>query len=130
MTPADPIDLTGVLGPSPGYAYVARATGTLVYTAGAVPVDRDGNLVGAEDVVRQTGAALANLQVALEAAGSTPDDVVKTTLYVVGDQASLLTVWDVFAKSDYVRAPSTLVGVTQLGYRGQLVEIEAVAVVA
>jgi hypothetical protein len=38
-------------------------------------------------------------------------------------------VWDVVQRSPIASAPSTLVGVATLGYRDQLVEIEAIAVV-
>ena len=54
----------------------------------------------------------------------------KTTVYVVAEQrAELARVWDVVRASDFAGAPSTLLGVRLLGYTGQLVEIEAVAVV-
>jgi enamine deaminase RidA (YjgF/YER057c/UK114 family) len=123
------LDLTDELGASPGYAYAARATGTHVYTAGAVPVDGNGELIGPGDLERQTRAVIANLKTVLERAGVDAADLVKTTIYVVGEQADLPRAWKVFAATDLVSAPSTLLGVTHLGYKGQLVEIEAVAVV-
>jgi enamine deaminase RidA (YjgF/YER057c/UK114 family) len=124
------IDLSDELGPSPGYSYVAKARGTIVFTAGAVPVDPEGNLTAPGDLEGQTRAVIANLQVALDRAGAGPDDVAKTTIYVVGtEQRDLPKVWQVFVESPFVSAPSTLVGVAHLGYSGQLVEIEAVAVI-
>jgi enamine deaminase RidA (YjgF/YER057c/UK114 family) len=124
------IDLTDVLGPSPGYAYAAIATkGTHVYTAGAVPIDADGNLIGRGDLEAQTRAVIANLRQALDRTGVSAEEVVKTTIYVAGrDQADLPRAWGVFATTPFAAAPSTLVGVTHLGYEGQLVEIEAIAV--
>jgi enamine deaminase RidA (YjgF/YER057c/UK114 family) len=54
---------------------------------------------------------------------------VKTTIYVVGEErADLVRAWDVIAER-LGRAPSTLLGVSLLGYPDQLVEIEAVAAV-
>jgi len=58
--------------------------------------------------------------------------VLKTTVFVASTQrADLVAAWEVveaaFGDHD---APSTLLGVTVLGYPGQLVEIEAVAVAA
>ncbi|HWL65651.1 MAG TPA: RidA family protein [Actinomycetota bacterium] len=125
------IDATDVLGPSPGYAYAAAATeGVTVYTAGAVPVDPNGKLLGPDDLKAQTQACIANLRTVLERAGAAPDMVVKTTIFVVGaKQSDLPEVWSEFARTPWAAAPSTLVGVTYLGYSGQLVEIEAVAVV-
>ena len=42
---------------------------------------------------------------------------------------SLGVMWDVIGNSDFAGAPSPLLGVALLGYPGQLVEVEAVAVV-
>jgi enamine deaminase RidA (YjgF/YER057c/UK114 family) len=72
---------------------------------------------------------MVNLLVALRDAGADLDDVLKTTVYVATQrQEDLLAAWEVvsrhFGKHD---APSTLVGVSVLGYRDQLVEVEAVA---
>jgi enamine deaminase RidA (YjgF/YER057c/UK114 family) len=117
------------LFPPPDYAHAAVAHGGLVHTAGAVPLDAEGNLVGPGDFEAQTRQTLANLCAALAAAGARPEQVVKTTVYVVAEQpADLARVWDVVRASELAGAPSTLLGVRLLGYAGQLVEIEAVAV--
>ncbi len=123
-------DVPGLAEP-PGYRHYAIARGSrLIFTAGAVPLDAAGQLVGAGDHEAQTEQVLANLLATLEAAGAQPDDVVKTAVFVVGDGGeSKVAVWDVVQRSSLASAPSTLVGVAGLGYTGQLVEIEAVAVV-
>ena len=55
--------------------------------------------------------------------------MVKTTVYVAGaSHETQVDVWQVVRASSIGAAPSTLVGVPILGYRGQLVEIEAIAV--
>ena len=125
------LDLSSELGPSPGYAYVARARpGAFVFSAGAVPLDRNGDLVGEGDLEAQVRAVVDNLDRALATAGAASDAVVKTTFYVVAsERADLGRAWRVFARSPLSSAPSTLVGVTHLGYEGQLAEIEAIAVV-
>jgi enamine deaminase RidA (YjgF/YER057c/UK114 family) len=103
--------------------------GSLVHTAGAVPLDADGNLVGEGDVEAQARRVLANLEAQLAAAGASPADVVKTVVYVVGERREdLHAVWEVVRASPFDGAASTLLGVSFLGYTGQLVEIEAVAV--
>jgi enamine deaminase RidA (YjgF/YER057c/UK114 family) len=115
------------------YAYASIApAGSLIFTAGACPLDDNGQVVGAGDVRAQASLAVANLGVALAEAGATFADVLKTTVYVAsGQQADLVAAWEVVAAAfgDH-DAPSTLLGVTVLGYRDQLVEIEAVAVAA
>ncbi len=120
------------LAEPPGYAHVAVAAGsTLVFTAGAVPLDEHGELVGPDDPEMQTDQVVANLLWQLEAGGAGPDDVVKTTVYVSGGSHELqVRVWEAVQRSPLASAPSTLIGVALLGYRGQLVEIEAVAVIA
>ena len=119
------------LASPPGYSHVAIARGTAaVFTAGAVPLDAEGALVGRDDPVAQTEQVIANLLAALEEGGSGPGEVAKTTVYVAGaSHETQAAVWDVVRASPIGRAPSTLVGVALLGYRGQLVEIEAIAVV-
>jgi len=106
--------------------------GSLVFTAGACPIDTDGVVTAPGDYVRQAEHAIANLIVALAAAGASLRDVLKTTVYVASaDQRDLYTVWQVVASAFGEHdAPSTLLGVTVLGYSGQLVEIEAVALAA
>jgi hypothetical protein len=48
---------------------------------------------------------------------------------VSGDSAELSAAWDVVREAFGAHdAPSTPVGVTTLGYAGQLVEVEAIAV--
>jgi len=114
------------------YAYAAIARpGDLVFTAGACPLDTGGLVVAPGDVGLQARQAVANLAEALRAAGSGLSDVLKTTIYVASaDRSDLVAAWEVissaFGEHD---APSTLLGVATLGYAGQLVEIEAVAVV-
>jgi enamine deaminase RidA (YjgF/YER057c/UK114 family) len=115
-----PYAWAAVLGPGSG----------LVLTAGACPIDRDGVTVAVGDVARQAAQVVANLRTALRAAGTDLDGVVKTTVYVATTSATdLRTAWDVvraaFGPHD---PPSTLLGVTVLGYPDQLVEVEAVAV--
>ena len=119
------------LATSVPYAYSAVAAGgfRFVFTAGACPLDETGAIVGFGDVQTQAEQVMSNLSVALEASGARLEDVVKTTVYVAShDRADLVAAWDVvrrhFGRHD---APSTLVGVTMLGYEGQLVEVEAVA---
>jgi enamine deaminase RidA (YjgF/YER057c/UK114 family) len=73
---------------------------------------------------------MGNLVTTLNAAGAGLNDVVKTTVYVASSRRQdLVIAWDVvraaFGDHD---APSTLLGVTVLGYNHQLVEVEAIAV--
>jgi enamine deaminase RidA (YjgF/YER057c/UK114 family) len=116
------------LYPGVPYSYTASAGGT-VFTAGACPLDAEGNVIGRGDVAEQTRVTLENLFAALSEAGCGIEDVVKTTVYVAtSDHAELLAAWEIVEEafgSD--GPPSTLLGVTLLGYSDQLVEVEAIA---
>lgn len=118
------------LAPTPGYPHAAAAAGDrLVLTAGAVPLDARGDLVGPGDRVAQTRQVLDNLGQALEAVGAGWEDVLKTTVYVVAeDRKDLADVRGVVQASPFATAASTLLVVSLLAYEGQLVDIEAVAV--
>ena len=122
---------SGSLYPGVPYAYASVAPpGALIFTAGACPLDDQGQVAGVGDVRAQARLAVANLTTALAESGATLADVLKTTVFVASaDRADLVAAWDVvspaFGDHD---APSTLLGVTVLGYPDQLVEIEGVAV--
>ena len=115
------------------YAYAAVTNAQqAIYTAGACPLDPDGHMVAVGDYVGQAQQVMANLVTTLREAGADLADVVKSTVYVASSQREDLgAVWDVvhstFGDHD---APSTLLGVSVLGWPNQLVEVEAIAVVA
>jgi len=67
--------------PVAAYSHGIEA-GNLVFVAGQVATDKEGNTVGAGDVVAQTRQVIANVKAVLEAAGCTLQDVVSTTVYV------------------------------------------------
>ena len=121
------------LFPDVPYAYAAQAHHSdLIFTAGACPLDEHGQVTAPNDIAGQMRQALENLRIALEESGVTIRDVVKTTVYVASsDRGDLIAAWNevaaAFADHD---VPSTLLGVTVLGYPGQLVEIEAIAAVS
>jgi len=121
------------LFPGAPYAYAATVAETgLIFTAGACPLDDQGRVVAPGDTARQMRRALDNLRVALEECGAALGDVLKTTVWVAtGRREDLVIAWnevaDAFGDHD---PPSTLLGVTVLGYPDQLVEIEATAFVA
>ena len=119
------------LAPSAPYAYAAvTEPGRMTFTAGACPLDADGTTVALGDVAGQTRQVMANLVAALDGAGAGLTDVLKTTVYVATTQRSdLVAAWDVVREAMGGHdAPSTLVGVTVLGYPDQLVEVEAIAI--
>jgi len=114
------------------YAATAPAEARLVFLAGACPLDKDGSVVGTGDYAAQAAKAIENMRTALAADGAGIEDVISTRVLVAStERADLVTAWQVVRDSfgDH-DVPSTLFGVTVLGYPGQLVEIEAVAALA
>jgi enamine deaminase RidA (YjgF/YER057c/UK114 family) len=108
------------------YEYSRTAEG-LVFAAGACPLDEEGNVVAPGDHEAQAARCVENLLAALAEAGTGAESLLKTTVYVVAtERADLVRAWNVVA-ARLGRAPSTLVGVSFLGYPDQIVEIEAVA---
>ena len=114
------------------YAYAAITPGnSMIFTAGACPLDDDGRVVAPGDVAAQTRQAVDNLRITLQDCGAELPDVVKTTVYVASSQREVLAAaWNEVSRGfGNHRPPSTLLGVAVLGYPDQLVEIEAIAVV-
>ncbi|PVE91666.1 RidA family protein [Microbacterium sp. TPD7012] len=113
------------------YAATAPAGSRFIFLAGSCPLNEDGTTAAPGDYAAQAAKCVQTLNEALKAAGAGLTDVISTRVLVASsDQADLVDAWDVvhaaFGEHD---VPSTLLGVTVLGYRDQLVEIEAVAVV-
>ncbi|MEV7782183.1 RidA family protein [Kitasatospora sp. NPDC088351] len=114
------------------YAYGAAVDAPVrsLWLAGACPLDTEGRTVALGDYEGQAHQAMRNLRAVLEGEGAALTDLVRTTVYVASsDQADLVKVWNVYR--GYLGGhdvPSTLLGVTVLGYDNQLVEVEAVAV--
>jgi enamine deaminase RidA (YjgF/YER057c/UK114 family) len=120
------------LHPTPGYHHLTIApAGGAVYLAGQCPLDPSGDLAGPGDLLAQVDQVVANIGTALAAAGATPADVVRTVIYVATtDRADLAAVWTRLNESPIAAAftsASTLLGVTVLGFPGQLVEVDITA---
>ncbi|MDH6708132.1 enamine deaminase RidA (YjgF/YER057c/UK114 family) [Kitasatospora sp. MAA19] len=112
------------------YAAVVDAPARSLWLAGACPLDAEGRTVAVGDYEGQAHQVMRNLITTLEDAGAGLTDIARTTVYVASaDRADLVAVWNVYR--EYMGehdAPSTLLGVSVLGYDDQLVEVEAVAV--
>ena len=118
------------LAPPAGYSHVVEApAGLLLYISGQVPLDRNGELVGAGEIAAQTRQVFENLTAALAAAGGSWSDVVKLGYFLV-DVAHLHTVRAI--RDEYVDAErppaSTLVEVSRLFRDDVLIEVEAIAI--
>jgi enamine deaminase RidA (YjgF/YER057c/UK114 family) len=111
------------------YSHVVVAEGKrTIFISGQLARDRHGNAVGKGDMRAQLRQVGENIKAALEAAGATLDDLVKTTTYVTDIEEYFKHV-DV--RMEYFRAlpTSTTVEVRRLAHTDFLVEVEAIAMV-
>ncbi len=121
------------LCPTYGWTHVATVTGgKTVYISGQVGINERGEVVGKGDLKLQTEQAFRNIEFALAAVGTTFQNVVKTSLFVVGLRPEHVPILRE-VRSRFVSADtppvSTLVGVSALVGPDWLIEIEAVAVI-
>ena len=124
-----PIRAKGLSEPISHYTdAVVAGPGRTIYVSGQGSIDESGKLVGRGDVVAQTRKTLDNMQLALAAAGSTLQDVVKVTVYLgnVDDRQKVNEVRKEYFKD--TRPASTLIEISRFAIDGMLIEIEAVAV--
>lgn len=111
-----------------GYSRALRA-GRFVYVSGTTATDGSGGIVGAGDPYAQAVQALNNIRVALEAAGASIRDVVRTRVYVTD-----IDNWESVGEAHRevfgeVRPAATMVEVQRLISPEVLVEIEAEAII-
>lgn len=110
------------------FSQVAIGTGTIVCIAGLIANDEDGNIVG-DDLVTQVKFCMRKLEIALEAAGATWDDVVRRTIYT-SRMHEARTIAPAIAEvtGPIAHPPQTIIGVT-FARPEVLVEIECTAVI-
>lgn len=115
------------------YPYAGRVSSDmdLIFLAGACPLNKDGEVSDTDDYEKQARTCVENLKEALKGCGASLKDLVYTRILVASqNRLDLVSVWrTVREELGEVNVPSTLSGVTVLGYENQLVEIEAVAAV-
>jgi enamine deaminase RidA (YjgF/YER057c/UK114 family) len=111
------------------YSYGFRVSdGIPLFLAGIVSTDRENRVVGKGDMRAQLTQILENIEILLEEAGGTLDDVVKITIYTVAVEDYLRTTRGLMKKYFKENPPaSTLVEVKRLANPDFLIEIESIA---
>lgn len=115
---------------------ISIATGTrMVFVAGQVALDADGNRVGDGDTAAQVEQCYVNVAAALSEAGATFDDVAKLTVYATDLSAEGMQQFGEGLGRACARlgiaqpmAPLTGIGVSALAEPEFRVEIEAIAI--
>jgi enamine deaminase RidA (YjgF/YER057c/UK114 family) len=125
------------------YSHATKVTAKqLIFIAGQVPIDNEGNVVGLDgkdrlgnhqtiDVAAQVRQTMLNVKAALEAAGATFNDLVRVDTFVVGAAMNEYRSVGVKAKHDMlgVRVGGATVFVTGLMIPNAMIEIEAIAAI-
>lgn len=117
-------DAPAALGP---YSQAIR-NGNLLFLSGQLGINPATGELVAGDAAAQAEQALANLRAVLKAAGATPADVVKTTVFLV-DMNDFAKINEVYAGTFAAQPPARSCFAVAKLPKGGLIEIEAIAVI-
>jgi enamine deaminase RidA (YjgF/YER057c/UK114 family) len=115
------------------YSQITRVRAAeLIFIAGQLAVDREGNIVGADDFESQCAQIFANIRAALESVGAGWTNIVQFTTYLVHSQD--ISKFMKFRTREFPRMfgtaqypPNTLLMVDRLVQEPFLVEVQTVA---
>ena len=114
-----------------GFSQIVIGEGSkLVFISGQVGWDEEQNMIGENDLKKQTEKALDNLNLAIQKAGGTLENIVMLRLYIVDYQQQGSIISEALKKYFGTESPpaSTWINVQGLASTDFLIEIEAQAI--
>ena len=111
-----------------GYSRAVKVGNTIEVT-GTVAVDDNSSLVGGNDAYEQTKFVIQKIETALQKAGASLKDVVRTRMFVTD-----ISRWEEYGKAhgeffNKIKPCTTMVEVSKLISPEYLIEIEATAII-
>lgn len=111
-------------------AVIDLGNSTMVVMSGQVPLDKEGKLVGKDDIGKQAQQVFRNIKSIVEEMGGTMDDIIKLT-YLITDLSQIQQIRQARDQFINMQKPpaSTLAQVSKLFREDVFIEIEATAVI-
>jgi enamine deaminase RidA (YjgF/YER057c/UK114 family) len=117
---------------SPAFSQGAVITGNhkTIYIGGQNAIDKDGNIVGKDDIEKQAQQVLSNVEAVLKAAGAGLEHIVKWNIYFLKGQSPQNALKAIQPRLPKLKDPQLVTGIFVEGLTRPdfLIEIEAIAV--
>ena len=108
------------------YSQAVEVNG-IIYTSGVIPINPETNELVTGDIATQAKQAIGNLVALLNAAGSSAEDVIKTTVFIK-DMNDFAAINEIYSTFFITNCPArSCVEVARLP-KDVLIEIEAIAI--
>ena len=124
----NPENFTEILGAYSHGLKVEIGDSEMFFVTGQIAMDKDGNAVAPDDIVKQTEFVFKNIEKILSAGGASIDDVVKAVIYVtkISDFKEVSAVRNKYFSN--CKPVSTLIEINKTTTEGCNVEIEVIAI--
>lgn len=109
------------------YSQAVKASGNFIFVSGQIPFKADGTLAG-NDIITQTHQSIQNIKAILESAGSSIENVVKTTV-LMQDMNDFVTMNEIYNHYFSTSKPARAAYQVARLPKDVLIEIEAIALV-
>lgn len=124
----NPENFTEIMGAYSHGLKVDVGDSEMIFVTGQIAMDKDGNAVALDDIVKQTEFVFQNIEKILTSGGASIDDVVKAVIYVtkISDFKKISAVRNKYFSN--CKPVSTLVEISNTVKVGCDIEIEVIAI--